>query len=262
MSDIMEHHNPLGKSDYLSIQHMERYIFAISRLIPGQRLLDIACGAGYGTALLLKYGCNAIGADCDEYAVSGAQAIYPQGSFVRADVLNIPFTDESFDAVVSFETIEHVVDGNRFLSEVHRILRPSGIFICSTPNIRYTAHPPYHVKEYSPGEFYGLVQQWFPQADRYGQYFKFLDRLSDHYRRHVRAYLAALLDKTNVRKTFNHLFQPDVKACLKNTERRFKEEPMIEHALIGESQSFYRVQPLVNTRRLRIMIAVAKKEVV
>lgn len=260
MPDTIEHHNPLGKSDYLSIQHRERYTFAISRLTPGQRLLDIACGAGYGTDMLLKYGCSVVGADCDEQAVSGAQAKYPQGSFVRADVLNLPFEDESFDAVVSFETIEHVNDGNRFLSEVHRVLRPSGVFICSTPNIRYTAHPPYHVKEYSPGEFYALVQHRFAQAERYGQYFKSVDRLSDLYRRHVHAYLAALLDKTNVRKTLKHILRPEVKECLENSERYGKEGLMIGHALQGNSNLYYRVRPFVNTRRLRIMIVVAKKE--
>ncbi|MCC7210954.1 MAG: class I SAM-dependent methyltransferase [Candidatus Brocadia sp.] len=256
----MEHHNPLGKSDYLSIQHRERYAFAISCLTPGQQLLDIACGDGYGTVMLSRYGCNTIGADCDEQTVSGAQIKYPQGSFVRADVLNIPFEDNSFDAVVSFETIEHVNDGNRFLSEVHRVLRPSGIFICSTPNIRYTSHPPYHIKEYSPEEFYELVQHWFPQAEHHGQYFKSVDRLSDLYRRHIHAHLTTLLDKTNVRKTLKYLLRPDMKEHRENPVYYGKEDLMIGHTLEEKFNSYYQVRPFVSARRLRIMIVVAKKE--
>ncbi|MFN3533077.1 MAG: class I SAM-dependent methyltransferase [Candidatus Brocadia sp.] len=179
MVNNVEYHNPLGKTDYLSIQHLERYKFAISRLKPGQRLLDIACGAGYGSALLLKHGCRVIGADYNEQAVVGAQTKYQYGNFVRADVLDIPCKDGSFYAVISFETIEHVQNGNNFLSEVYRVLKPGGTFICSTPNLRYTAHPPYHIKEYRPEEFYGLIEQRFSHVERYGQYFKALDRASD-----------------------------------------------------------------------------------
>ncbi|MCF6153708.1 MAG: class I SAM-dependent methyltransferase [Candidatus Brocadia sp.] len=259
MAGTIEYHNPLGKSDYLSIQHLERYKFSVSRLKPGQRLLDIACGAGYGTALLLKHGCKAIGADYDEQAVADAQTKYKYGNFVRADVLEIPFKDESFDVVVSFETIEHVHDGNSFLSEVYRVLKPGGTFLCSTPNLRYTAHPPYHVKEYCPEEFYGLVEQRFSQVERYGQYFKPLDRASDLYHRHFHAFFVSLLEKTNIKKTSKCILRPAVRKGSENPECQSTGDLMIGQAFQGNGNSYYRVRPFINTKRLRIMVVAAKK---
>ena len=69
------------------------------------------------------------------------------------------FAAYAFDAAVSFETIEHLKDGRSFLEEIYRVLCKGGTLICSTPNIRYTSHPPFHIKEYLPEEFYGLVEQ-------------------------------------------------------------------------------------------------------
>ena len=260
MADNIEYYNPLGKSDYLSIQHLERYKFAVSRIKPDQRLLDIASGAGYGTALLLKHGCKVVGADYDEQAITEAQIKYKHGNFVRADVINIPFEDKSFDVLVSFETIEHVHDGNRFLSEVYRVLKPGGTFICSTPNIRYTAHPHYHIREYSPEEFYGLIEQWFSQVERYGQYFKPLDRASDLYQRHFQARFIALLEKRNIKETLKRIPWFHNKEGFKNHEGQFNEDLMIEQVLKEDCNSYYRVRPFINTKWLRIMVVVAKKE--
>jgi 2-polyprenyl-3-methyl-5-hydroxy-6-metoxy-1,4-benzoquinol methylase len=259
MADNIEYHNPLGKSDYLSIQHLERYKFAVSRLKPGQRLLDIACGAGYGSALLLKHGCIVVGADYDEQAVGDAQTTYKHGDFVRTDVLNIPFKDKTFDALVSFETIEHVYDGGRFLSEVYRVLKPGGIFICSTPNLQYTTHPPYHIREYLPDEFYGLVEQRFSQVERYGQYFKPFDRAIDLYYQHFHVCLVTLLEKTNIKKPLKRILHLDTRKGLKNREDQFIEDAMIEQVLKEDYDSYYRVLPFINTKRLRIMIVVAKR---
>jgi ubiquinone/menaquinone biosynthesis C-methylase UbiE len=259
MADNIEYHNPLGKLDYLSVQHLERYKFAASHLKPGQRILDIACGAGYGTALLLKHGCVVVGADYDEQAISDAQVKYKQGNFVRANALDIPFEDSSFDALVSFETIEHFHDGNRFLSEVYRVLKPCGTFICSTPNLQYTSHPPYHIKEYRPEEFYRLAERWFSQVERYGQYFKPSDRVSDFYHRHFQTRLIALLEKMHIKETLKRILKFHHTGCLKNPEDQFIEGAMIEQVLQGDCNSYYRVRPYMGTRRLRIMIVVAKK---
>ena len=103
MNSRIEHHNPMGKADYLSIQHIERYRFAISKLSPHMRVLDIACGAGYGTAMLIKYGCKAIGADYDELLLQTARKIWSLKELVRTDALHLPFDDASFDSVISFE---------------------------------------------------------------------------------------------------------------------------------------------------------------
>ena len=260
MSDTVQYHNPIGKLDYISIQHLERYKFAISRIKPGQRLLDIACGAGYGTAILLRHGCKVIGVDYNNEAIANARIIRMHNGFIKANALELPFSDNSFDAVVSFETIEHVKDGNQFLSEMYRVLRPDGIFICSTPNIRYTAHPQYHVNEYEPEEFYKLIEQKFSEIERYGQYFKLLDRASDLYHRQFQARFIAFFEKIGIKEMIKHMVRLDVKEDVKNPTLPFPEDLRIEMALKENCNSYYRVRPFINTKWLRIMVVVAKKE--
>jgi ubiquinone/menaquinone biosynthesis C-methylase UbiE len=253
----VEHHNPLGKTDYLSIQHIERYRFAISKLSPGQRVLDIACGAGYGMAMLSKYGCKVIGADYDNEAISNACAIWKNYDFVKANALNLPFSDNYFDAIVSFETIEHVYDGRRFLSEMHRVLRPEGTFICSTPNIQYSAHPSFHLKEYSHEEFYELIQRWFLNVERYGQYFKPSDRMLDL----CRLKIVASMDKIGIKEVLKRILRRDVKEKVDTVKNLLKlENLLIEQALNRDNDAHYRVQPFIDSKLMRIMVVVAKKE--
>jgi ubiquinone/menaquinone biosynthesis C-methylase UbiE len=115
-------------------RHMIRYAFA-SRYVRGKRVLDIACGTGYGTQMMFDSGAKeAIGIDCSKDAISYALDHY-RGTFMQGDaeMLNIP--DGIFDVVISFETIEHVDDYRKFISEVDRVLRNDGLFILSTLNV-------------------------------------------------------------------------------------------------------------------------------
>ncbi len=178
-TERIDRHDPVGKRDYLSQQHVGRYRFATERLRAGMRVLDAACGTAYGTELLLGRGCVAIGGDIDTAQLTAAKRARSGDDYVSFDVLDTPFPDASFDAIVSFETIEHVVDGQRFLDEMHRILRPGGTLICSTPNIAYTSHPAYHLHEYRPEEYYRLVEARFASTERHAQYFTAIDRLQD-----------------------------------------------------------------------------------
>lgn len=174
-----DRHDPRNRDDYISIQHVERYRFACRRLTPGSRVLDVACGTGYGTAMLREHGCHVVSGDLDPFEIANARRRIQHDDFVCLDVRNLPFVDGSFDAVVSFETIEHIVEGGQFLNEIRRVLKPGGIFIGSTPNIAYTAHPWYHVKEYKPEEYFSLVLSKFGNIEYFGQYFRRRDRLSD-----------------------------------------------------------------------------------
>jgi len=211
--------------------------------------------------MLSKYGCEAIGADYDNQAISVAKIICNQGRFLVADALNLPFTDESFDAVVSFETIEHVLDGSRFFIEMHRILKPGGTFICSTPNIRYTAHPPYHVREYTPEEFYELIQHWFPHIEHYGQYFKPVDWIMDLYRRYIRAKLIIALGKLGFKEMLKNLFCPGNKGSRECFRETYQNELWNERVLTKSNDANYLVRKFTDTKWVRIMIVVAKREV-
>src|ERR1019366_10458411 len=114
-------------------EHVYRYAFAC-RFVRGKRVLDIACGEGYGAAALQKAGAaHVIGVDVSESICLHARSKY--GLDARPGTAEqIPLADGSVDVIVSFETIENVPDTGRFLDECVRILVPGGRLIISTPN--------------------------------------------------------------------------------------------------------------------------------
>jgi len=122
--------------------HIARYVTA-RRYLPREGIvIDGACGLGYGSAVL---GCThpdvkVIGLDNSEYAVNYAAAsfapMYPNLEFRQGDVCDLSaFADGTVALVVSFETVEHLREPERFLQEVRRVLRPDGHFVCSVPNM-------------------------------------------------------------------------------------------------------------------------------
>lgn len=145
-------------------EHVHRYQMAI-RYVRGMDVLDIACGEGYGTASIKASGAKSVlGVDIDPDAVAHAAQRY--GVTTRqGSATSIPCPDQSFDLVVSFETIEHVDSPERFLDEVCRVLRPNGTFIVSTPDKEvYRDVDPnntFHISEMTPSEFKKLLSGRF-----------------------------------------------------------------------------------------------------
>jgi SAM-dependent methyltransferase len=154
-------------------EHRARYVWAAER-VTGQ-VLDVACGTGHGTQLLAAR-CDATGLDRDQDAVAIAQAKTPRAAFHVASMPPIPCDDGSFDAVVSFETIEHLEPDVEFLAEVRRVLKPGGRLLLSSPN-RAASSPndaaplnPYHVREYLLPDLLSLVRdRGFAKIDVYYQ---------------------------------------------------------------------------------------------
>jgi ubiquinone/menaquinone biosynthesis C-methylase UbiE len=157
-------------------EHWHRYHFA-APLVAGLEVLDIACGEGYGSALLATRAAQVIGADVAPAAVDHARARYGTVAnlqFRRADCELLPFSDASFDAVVSFETIEHIAAQESFLGEVRRVLRPDGLLILSCPNkIEYSDRRgvinEFHVRELYRDELAALIAPRFDHVVWFGQ---------------------------------------------------------------------------------------------
>lgn len=168
----------LGKTPYVTHQeHINRYVFA-SRFIKNKIVLDVASGTGYGSDYLIKKGAKkVIGLDISNDAINYGKNAYEKQnlSVMQGNATNLPFHDESFDIIVSFETIEHLKEYRKFLIECRRVLKNEGLFICSTPNKRVsppsTKKPlnPFHVKEFYPEEFYELLNEYFANIGLYGQ---------------------------------------------------------------------------------------------
>lgn len=148
--------------NYWFQRHVVAYRFAQARCA-GLSVMDAGCGEGYGAAMLADRAAAVTGVELVPDVVAHARAAYPGDahpglSFLEADLCRLPLPDASFDAVVSFQVIEHLPDIGRYLDEVHRVLKPGGEFLCATPN-RLTFTPdsdtpvnPFHVKEFSPAE--------------------------------------------------------------------------------------------------------------
>ncbi len=157
-------------------EHWHRYHFA-APLVRDRDVLDVACGEGYGSALLARSARKVTGVDLAAAAVEHARERYAglrNLDFHAADCSALPFPDASFDAVVSFETIEHIAAQDAFLDEVRRVLRPGGLLVLSCPNkTEYTdkreVTNEFHVRELYRDELAALLAPRFAHLAWYGQ---------------------------------------------------------------------------------------------
>ena len=142
-------------------EHIERYKFA-AEFVQG-RVLDIACGSGYGSKMLADRAEEVWGGDISEEAIKIAKEKYSGENvhFRLMDASELPFDNNYFDLVVSFETIEHLKDSEKFVAEIKRVLKPGGRLILSTPDKRVTkklgVENKFHIKEFGTKEIKELL---------------------------------------------------------------------------------------------------------
>ena len=157
-------------------EHWHRYAFA-EAFAKGKRVVDAACGEGYGSALLARTAREVMGVDIADEAVAHARARYAgigNLRFLQGDCTNLALPDASCDLVVSFETLEHVEAQERLIAGFARVLADDGILIVSSPDKRtYTDlsgfRNEYHVRELYRDELLALLAPHFAHVHLYGQ---------------------------------------------------------------------------------------------
>jgi SAM-dependent methyltransferase len=157
--------------------HAERYQFA-GAYATGKSVLDIACGVGYGSQVLIDNGAaRVVGGDISPEAIGYAEQRYasPRVSFAIMAAEDIPLSTGSIDCAVSLETIEHIPNPRGFLRELDRVLKPGGTLVISTPNRatyglgRDAPDNPYHTQEYTLEEFRELLSIHFERITVFSQ---------------------------------------------------------------------------------------------
>jgi SAM-dependent methyltransferase len=152
----------LAEENYWFRRHEVVYRRLAHRCVD-REVLEAGCGEGYGAELIAAVATRVIGLDYDEQTVAHVRAKYPRIDVRHGNLADLPLPAGAVDVVVNFQVIEHLWDQGRFVAECHRVLRPGGVLLMSTPN-RITFSPgrdtplnPFHTRELNAAELTELL---------------------------------------------------------------------------------------------------------
>lgn len=170
---IVEHYRSSVEDYVIYLMHIATYRFAES-YTSGKRILDYGCGSGYGSAWIARSAASVTGVDVAADAIAHAQREYqaPNLSFHQIDPrAPLPFADNSFDTVLSFQVFEHVADTAHYLDQIRRVLVPGGHLVLVTPD-RSTRLLPFqkpwnrwHLTEYSADSLTNKIRAHFASVE-------------------------------------------------------------------------------------------------
>lgn len=167
-------HVTLEEASKISNPLFESYEFAIKFMKPSSVVLDVACGDGFGCRIMSPHVIKMIGLDINKELIQKNQQKnkITNISFEEGNACMLDYQDQSFDTITGMEIIEHIpLDKvQNFISEIHRVLKPDGVFICSTPQNSMGSIPvvPWHEKEYTLTEFKIILGKFFPNVKIFG----------------------------------------------------------------------------------------------
>ena len=132
-------------------------------------LLELGCGEGRGVELLAPLASSYIGIDKIKPIVDELRKKFPDYEFLDGVFPPFPFKENQFDTIVTFQVIEHVKKDEEFIREIHRVLKPGGTALITTPNIKMTlSRNPWHIREYTAEELIGLCKRHFDSVEMKG----------------------------------------------------------------------------------------------
>ena len=161
----------MPEENYWFRRHLVVYEWIAARA-HGRRVVDLACGEGYGSAALERTARSVVGVDANPDAFEHARLKYRDVRFERN---LIELWDGDVDCVVLLQTIEHVQDPDAVLDRIRTLIGPGGVAYVSTPNVLTLAPAgaersgnPWHVREYRADEYRALCERHFGQVDLLG----------------------------------------------------------------------------------------------
>ena len=161
------------EENYWYRRHLAVYEW-ITEQVGGKRVVDLACGEGYGTGLLATTAKSVVGVEANPETFEHARLRYVADN-IRFERTLVEMFDEEVDAAVFLQTIEHVEDAGAILDKIKSNLSSGGVAFVSTPNVLTLAPPgkdrsdnPFHLYEYRPDEYLELCLDHFPKVEMYG----------------------------------------------------------------------------------------------
>jgi len=154
----------IAEENYWFRRHEAAYLHLIGHCADAV-VLEAGCGEGYGAQLIRTVARRVVALDYDELTSQHVARAYPQLNVLRGNLATLPLRDGSVDVVANLQVIEHLWDQEGFLAECHRVLRPGGTLIVTTPN-RLTFSPgqdtplnPFHTRELAPSELDEMLRE-------------------------------------------------------------------------------------------------------
>lgn len=123
-----------GKEQFGNLEVNLRFLEQSGCIAPGKTILEVGCGIGTIVNWLNHKGCRAAGSDISKTAVEYGMQKYPGVSLRVESADRLMYADDAFDAVLSFDVLEHLFEIDKHLAEVHRVLKDQGYYLLQTPN--------------------------------------------------------------------------------------------------------------------------------
>ncbi len=150
-------------------RHLVAYNEA-AKLIKGN-VLEVGCGEGYGIAILAPKAEEYVAIDKFQTSLDQYEHQFPHLSFTQTSVPPLKYPDNHFDYIVSFQVIEHIEEDVRLIEEMSRVLKPGGVMVMTTPNIKMSlTRNPWHIREYTVQELTNILRKYFSDVNMKGVY--------------------------------------------------------------------------------------------